>query len=635
MAKLGWMQWRAFALAAVLALVALPSFAQVALRVATWNVLAVGTPGTAEYNAALKILRRLDADVVAINEVSGNADINNLERLRQDLGFSHAVVAQASPFGAPLVGFLSHYQLAESITWTSPALSGDLAANDLTRNILEIRVDDARLGVPVSLMTTHWKSGTANSDEFRRSIESRRMGSLAGRRVAEGLPVILMGDVNADIGDGAMSPATFTALPVGLPTSFSTGADIVAVMGNGGLANDPFGPITAHAAIVEARQRDGSDATRPASGRRIDYLFAGKTIRVVASEVFDCADDAAQLTGTMVFVGSPVAATDCATASDHLPVVADVELPGGPTPVTLTITREGAGSGTVTSQPAGIACGAACSADFPSGTAVTLTAAAASGSTFSGWGGACAGSTANVCTVSLTASATVAATFVSVPPIVEFVSSTATVREGTASVTLTVRRSSTAGATSVGFATRNGTAIAGSDYATRSGTLNFAAGASTATLSIAILDDTTVEATEHFFVDLANVSGGTLGAQATATVTIQDNDSRVEFESTTVSVNEGAGTVTAWVRRVGDPSGAASVAFATGNGTARAKNDYLARTGTVSWAAGDAASKAITVSIVNDNSKEVAETFVVSLSSPTGTTLGTASRATVTILDND
>lgn len=633
---LGWFRWRAIALAFLLFAGVVPAFAQVALRVATWNVLAVGAPGTAEYNAALTILRRLDADVVALNEVRGSADIGHLERLRQDLGYAHAVVTSSTPFDSLYVGFLSRYRLASATTWTSAALSGDSTANDITRNILEIRIDETQLGGPLSLFTTHWKSGTANSDEFRRAIESTRMGSLARERIAEGIPVILMGDVNADVLDRASSPATFTTPPTGLPTNFNVGADIEVIMATGGLVNNAFAPITPHAAIVEARQRDGSDATRvtATTQRWIDYIFADRAIQVSASEVFDCADEALQ--STMVFFGPPVAATDCATASDHFPVVADVVVPTpAPATFTLTVSRAGGGSGNVLSQPAGIDCGATCSADFPSGTAVTLTAAAASGSAFSGWGGACAGTTANVCTVSLTASATVSATFVSVPPIVEFVSSTATVREGTASVTLTVRRSSTAGATSVGFVTRNGTAIAGSDYTARSGTLDFAAGASTATLSVSILNDATVEAAEDFFVDLANVSGGTLGAQATATVTIQDNDSRVEFESTSVSVNEGAGTVTAWVRRVGDPSGAASVAFATGNGTARAKNDYLARTGTLSWAAGDAASKAITVSIVNDNSREAAETFVVSLSSPTGTTLGTASRATVTIVDND
>src|SRR5207302_100401 len=57
---------------------------------------------------------------------------------------------------------------------------------------------------------------------------------------------------------------------------------------------------------------------------------------------------------------------------------------------TLTLTTAGAGSGTVTSAPAGISCGATCVAAFPSGTAVTLTATPAAGSTFTGWtGGGC------------------------------------------------------------------------------------------------------------------------------------------------------------------------------------------------------------------------------------------------------
>ncbi len=70
---------------------------------------------------------------------------------------------------------------------------------------------------------------------------------------------------------------------------------------------------------------------------------------------------------------------------------------GGGTTFTLAVTKAGTGSGTVTSSPAGISCGSTCSADFASGTSVTLTARRASGSTFAGWGGACSG-TAATCT---------------------------------------------------------------------------------------------------------------------------------------------------------------------------------------------------------------------------------------------
>jgi phospholipase C len=81
-----------------------------------------------------------------------------------------------------------------------------------------------------------------------------------------------------------------------------------------------------------------------------------------------------------------------------------------PTPdFALTVTPAGSGTGTVTSAPAGINCGATCSADFSSGTSVTLTAAPQTGYVFTAWSGACSG-TAN-CTVTLNAATSVTATF--------------------------------------------------------------------------------------------------------------------------------------------------------------------------------------------------------------------------------
>jgi len=77
---------------------------------------------------------------------------------------------------------------------------------------------------------------------------------------------------------------------------------------------------------------------------------------------------------------------------------------------TLTVTKAGTGTGTVTSNPAGISCGATCSASFTSGQVVVLTAAAASGSTFAGWSGAgCTGM--GTCSVTMSAAEGVTATF--------------------------------------------------------------------------------------------------------------------------------------------------------------------------------------------------------------------------------
>jgi phospholipase C len=78
-------------------------------------------------------------------------------------------------------------------------------------------------------------------------------------------------------------------------------------------------------------------------------------------------------------------------------------------PVQLTVQSAGTGAGTVTSSLSGINCGATCTAKFSKGSAVTLTATAAAGSTFAGWSGLCTG--IGACNLTLTAGTTVTPTF--------------------------------------------------------------------------------------------------------------------------------------------------------------------------------------------------------------------------------
>ena len=64
---------------------------------------------------------------------------------------------------------------------------------------------------------------------------------------------------------------------------------------------------------------------------------------------------------------------------------------GSATVYTVMVTNAGTGSGTVASSPSGVDCGSTCSASFTSGTSIALSATPATGSTFTGWSGACTG----------------------------------------------------------------------------------------------------------------------------------------------------------------------------------------------------------------------------------------------------
>jgi hypothetical protein len=79
----------------------------------------------------------------------------------------------------------------------------------------------------------------------------------------------------------------------------------------------------------------------------------------------------------------------------------------------LTVNKSGTGSGTVTSNPAGINCGATCVFAYASGQSVTLTPTPASGYDFSSWSGACTGSEA--CIVTMDAAKSVTANFTAIP----------------------------------------------------------------------------------------------------------------------------------------------------------------------------------------------------------------------------
>ncbi len=89
----------------------------------------------------------------------------------------------------------------------------------------------------------------------------------------------------------------------------------------------------------------------------------------------------------------------------------------GATMYSLTLTRSGAGSGSVSSSPDGIDCGLVCSYSFRPSTSVMLIASPAAGSSFAGWNDSeCWGTLFPICTVTMSAARSVTAEFAVAPP---------------------------------------------------------------------------------------------------------------------------------------------------------------------------------------------------------------------------
>ncbi|HJZ80944.1 MAG TPA: FG-GAP-like repeat-containing protein, partial [Pyrinomonadaceae bacterium] len=96
---------------------------------------------------------------------------------------------------------------------------------------------------------------------------------------------------------------------------------------------------------------------------------------------------------------------------------------------------------------------------------------------------------------------------------------------------------------------------------------------------------------------------------------------------------EACTSVTINVDRTGDTSGAATVDYATADGTATERGDYITARGTLSFGPGDT-TKTITVLINDDSFVEGPETFFVNLSNPSGFNLGVPATAVITINPN-
>lgn len=109
---------------------------------------------------------------------------------------------------------------------------------------------------------------------------------------------------------------------------------------------------------------------------------------------------------------------------------------------------------------------------------------------------------------------------------------------------------------------------------------------------------------------------------------------KLELTPATLTVREGAATLTVTVERVDGSEGAATVKIGTVAGTAKKGNDFVPRNATLKWKDGEQSPKSFQVKLKNDKVREQDETFTIRLTKATRASMGT-SLATVTIQDDD
>ncbi len=147
----------------------------------------------------------------------------------------------------------------------------------------------------------------------------------------------------------------------------------------------------------------------------------------------------------------------------------------------------------------------------------------------------------------------------------------------------------------------------------------------------------TLPATGSYIVEATSFDTNETGTYTLLLTSSAPTGGPVQFSASTATATETLSATTKvdlTVTRSGDTSAAASVNYASSDGTASERSDYLAALGTVRFQAGET-SKTIPVFIVDDSFGEAAETFNVTLSNPVGCVLNAPATVTITINSNE
>ena len=192
---------------------------------------------------------------------------------------------------------------------------------------------------------------------------------------------------------------------------------------------------------------------------------------------------------------------------------------------------------------------------------------------------------------------------------------------------------------SVQYATSNGTAVAGTNYTAKSGTLTIPAGSTSGTVSVTNIDDGVYAATGLTFnLNLTSPTNATIADNlGIGTITNIDGQPTVQFTASTQSVNQSPSTqtvtVTAQLSAAANSNTTVTIPL-TLTGTATSGTDYTISPTSITIAGGSTTGTT-TLTITNSGTPGADKTAILTMGTPTNAGLGSTTAQTVTIVNNN
>lgn len=304
------------------------------LRIASFNVggdfvneCGICDPTTTDHIAVRSVLDRIDADVVALQEIFNNdldGSPDDVDALASFLGYPyiHTPSLTSLDFSLRTI-FLSRFPFLATDQVSSPS-----GANEIARRHPVVTVDVPGTDRDPVIISLHLKSGTGSDDRFRRAVEMRRLDEyLDAQGITAADNLVILGDFNLDLDPNTSS---FLAEPSGLPGSYDLGGDILAEFA----AETPLEytefpeDYISTPDLVRLSCRKVNNLPETINGGRvIDHILVSQAIaaRPVACEVYDSALESHPNPG-LAKAGPALESGTSADASDHWPVFVDVDL---------------------------------------------------------------------------------------------------------------------------------------------------------------------------------------------------------------------------------------------------------------------------------------------------------------------